>query len=90
MDETANCTIEHVQVESAFLSGVKGHAALIQHLGAKGRKIFLWLWGKSNLYSEFQESQKYVERSCLKNKTTNNKQARMNESSFSTILGTNM
>lgn len=28
MDETVNCTIEHVQVQSSFLSGVKEHTTL--------------------------------------------------------------
>lgn len=28
----------------------------------------LWFWGKSGLYNKFQDSQSYIERSCLKRK----------------------
>lgn len=37
MDETVNCTIEHVQAQSSFLSGVKEHTTL----EGKDRQIFV-------------------------------------------------
>ena len=31
----------------------------------------LWVWGQAGLQSEFQDSQGYIEKPCLKNKQTN-------------------
>lgn len=39
-----------------------------QHLGVRGRKIFV-SWGQCGLYGEFQDSQSYIVRPCLQNKT---------------------
>lgn len=33
----------------------------------------LWVWGQSDLHSEFHDSQGYIKRSCLKNKPTKEK-----------------
>jgi hypothetical protein len=46
---------------------------LIPALG-KQRQVDFWVWGQPGLQSEFQDSQGYTEKPCLKqNKTKQNK-----------------
>lgn len=78
MDETVNCTIEHVQAQSSFLSGVKEHTTL----EGKDRQIFVIFWGQPGIHREFQKSQKHVERSCFINKMINYKQTQKNKWKF--------
>jgi hypothetical protein len=40
---------------------------------SRQRQVDLWVWGQPGLQSEFQDSQDYIEKPCLKNKTTTTK-----------------
>jgi hypothetical protein len=39
----------------------------------------LWVQGQSDLHSEFQDNQRYIERSCLKTNKQTNKQTKLIE-----------
>lgn len=78
MDETVNCTIEHVQAESSFLSGGEG----AYNFGRQRQADFCHFWGQPGVHREFQKSQKHVERSCFINKMINYKQTQKNKWKF--------
>jgi hypothetical protein len=48
---------------------------LIPALGRQ-RQVDFWVQGQPGLQSEFQDSQGYAEKPCLKNKTKQNKQTK--------------
>jgi hypothetical protein len=48
------------------------HTPLIPELG-KQRQVDFWIQGQSGLQSEFQDSQRYTEKPCLKTKQNKNK-----------------
>lgn len=49
------------------------------------RGRFLWLGGQPALHSEFQESQKYIERSSLESKTTNKQTNQTNKNEWKKV-----
>jgi hypothetical protein len=47
------------------------------------RQVDFWVWGQPGLQSEFQESQGYTERPCLKKKQNNNNKKKKSMSNTS-------
>jgi hypothetical protein len=71
MIDIINNTMSKHNLGNEELAGRGGTRLLIPALGRQ-RQADFWVWGQPGLQSEFQDSQGYTEKPCLKKKKKGN------------------